>query len=369
MKPNALTVIVPVVPGKLDELRSFLTNLGANVGNNPTIDFTKSPSTHFARWVILDQTCETPARLFFSTCYDGDTTNYFKELSTNFGDEMEAVWTCCQSYQAGWAKDPCSFAKFLQPFSYPVDTFLIAFPSLTARQIVANAALRERVEDMLDQVPAGSDFPLGDQDQNLNPSVPKEGFSTPEWVWRIVDFLVGVDPSAKPQNTVLSTSSDLIDMEDRVVQNQMTIVSAVKKGWWPRLMMKFFLWIGSKAQATPDGKLSGLTTIHFARWVLIDNGDNLLFESNYDGSWERYIDDFGDNAVGGMNSVWGNCTGFPKGGCLDIEAFKQVIRSHQIQAQFFYSAYPNSTIQNINSDRTLKTSLSQLDGYLAGIYD
>ncbi len=369
MQPNALTAIVPIIPDRLEQLRTFLTDLGNNVGNNPSIDFTFSPATHFARWVIFEASDGIPARLYFSTCYDGDADTYFQELSSNLGVGMEAVWTCCEAYAPGVAAHPKQFAKYLEPFTYKVDTFLIAFPDLTAKEIVAGAALRETFEDLLDTIPAPQTFPLDDSSQNLNPKSSPPGTPTPQWVWRIVDFLVGVDPSAPVQSTVLNTSSDLIDMEDRVVQNQMTIISAVKKGIWPRLMLRFMLWIGNKAKATPDGKLSGLTTIHFARWVVIDNGDNLLFESNYDGSWERYIDDFGDNAVGGMNSVWGNCIGFPKKGCLDIEAFKQVIRSHQIQAQFFYSAYPNSSIQNINSNRTLKTSLSQLDEYLAGVYE
>ena len=102
------------------------------------------------------------------------------------------------------------------------------------------------------------------------------------------------------------------------------------------------LWVGSGAGKKSNGALSGISTIHFARWVIIDNGTKLLFESNYDGSWERYIDDFIDKASVGLNAIWGNCPEYPRG-CCDIEAFKKSIRDNQVPSQFFYSAYPETT--------------------------
>jgi len=170
-------------------------------------------------------------------------------------------------------------------------------------------------------------------------------------------------------NTMLSTGSKLIEIEDIVVQNQMTIVSKVKPGMWPRLLLRIFLRLGRRFDSpSSTGQFSGLSTIHFARWVLIDNGDNLLFESNYDGSWESYIDDFGDHAAMGMNAVWGNCVGFPKGGCLDIESFKQVIRANQHPAQVFYSAYPNVTVENIAQDLSLRNAVSAASKFVSGSY-
>src|SRR5471032_2598229 len=111
MTPNALTAIVPILPDRLEQLRSFLTDLGNNVANNPSIDFALSPSTHFARWVILDSADGIPARLFFSTCYDGDAEGYFQELSSNLGQGMEEVWTCCKGYAPGMAANPKQFAS------------------------------------------------------------------------------------------------------------------------------------------------------------------------------------------------------------------------------------------------------------------
>jgi len=61
-----------------------------------------------------------------------------------------------------------------------------------------------------------------------------------------------------------------------------------------------------------DGYLGSMRTIHFAHWTLVGNGDRLLFLSNFDGSWQSYLDDFVDKAHGGLTLAWGNCVGFPR---------------------------------------------------------
>ena len=45
---------------------------------------------------------------------------------------------------------------------------------------------------------------------------------------------------------------------------------------------------------------------------MIDNGRRLLFLSNFDGSWENYLDDFIDKASIGLTGVWSNTLKFPR---------------------------------------------------------
>ncbi len=68
------------------------------------------------------------------------------------------------------------------------------------------------------------------------------------------------------------------------------------------------------------GSLGNISSIHFARWVLIDEGRRLLFFSNYDGSWEKHLGDFIDKAAVGLTSVWSNTEGFPKTVLLAFKA-------------------------------------------------
>ena len=150
-------------------------------------------------------------------------------------------------------------------------------------------------------------------------------------------------------------TQDLTSIEDKagLVQNQMTAITPIKPGRLPTIILKIWLGIVVNRLAgifSPPMTLNGITTIHFARWAIIDNGKNLLFESNYDGSWEKYIDDFVDLSAFGMNMIWANCLDYPISGCRDIESFKAYIRKSQLPTQVFYSAYPQETVNNIIND-------------------
>ena len=48
------------------------------------------------------------------------------------------------------------------------------------------------------------------------------------------------------------------------------------------------------------GRLARVSTIHFARWVLLDDNRRVFFASNYDGSLESYMDDFINKVAFGL---------------------------------------------------------------------
>ena len=60
------------------------------------------------------------------------------------------------------------------------------------------------------------------------------------------------------------------------------------------------------------GKLMGIPTIHFARWVLIDNNKHMMFFSNFDGSWNQYLGDFIDKSGWGLTGIFSNTAKFSK---------------------------------------------------------
>jgi hypothetical protein len=102
-------------------------------------------------------------------------------------------------------------------------------------------------------------------------------------------------------------------------------------------------------QGSYGSPIQQISTIHFARWVIIDNGTRLLFCSNFDGTWEDYIDEFIEKASGGLDAIWSSCEGFPAGGSKDVEAFKKYVRDSEIsQANtFVYTAYPEYSVKDI----------------------
>jgi cytochrome P450 len=93
--------------------------------------------------------------------------------------------------------------------------------------------------------------------------------------------------------------------------------------------------------------IAAISTIHFARWVLIDNGTRLLFTSNFDGTLDSYLDDFIDKASEGLDAIWSNCQGYPAGGAKDVEAFKKYVHETAFDNTLVYTAYPDATVKEI----------------------
>ena len=88
----------------------------------------------------------------------------------------------------------------------------------------------------------------------------------------------------------------------------------------------------------------------FVRWLVIDNGRRLMMVSDYDGSWENYIDEFAEMIASGLDALWETAIGLPLDGARDLPAFKHFLRTHQVPSDAFYSAYPDATVLNVQSE-------------------
>ncbi|MGH8900686.1 MAG: hypothetical protein ACRDYA_03160 [Egibacteraceae bacterium] len=96
-----------------------------------------------------------------------------------------------------------------------------------------------------------------------------------------------------------------------------------------------------------DTGLSGIGTVHFARWVMLRNGDRaqLLFASHFDGTWDNYMDDFIAHAWQLFDAVWSNCEGYPDYGARDSVAFKDFVRKHQLKEHASFRGYDASAAE------------------------
>jgi hypothetical protein len=191
----------------------------------------------------------------------------------------------------------------------------------------------------------------------------------------IAGFVLRHKEKTDPEQATVANSGnvrELVEREDHThnVQNHMASITIVKPGWLRRLTLWLVLWavnLLARARST-HGELSGIPSIHFAHWSMIDGGRRLLFLSNFDGSWENYLDDFIDKAHEGLTAVWGNTVGFPRasflinGGATDGPRFKAVARDGQVVTNVWYSAYRRLTVQNIDNSSSLREELfSPLD--------
>jgi Dyp-type peroxidase family len=158
--------------------------------------------------------------------------------------------------------------------------------------------------------------------------------------------------------------AELAKQEDLQSQNHLASITIVKPGRFRQTMLRIVLWAANLlARTSTKGKLKGIPTIHFAHWSLLDGGTRLLFLSNYDGGWSSYLDDFVDLASHGLTAIWSNTVGFPRtrfllfGGAQDREAFKAFARSQQTRTAVWYSAYPNLTVPQTDSNSAVRLGL------------
>jgi hypothetical protein len=129
------------------------------------------------------------------------------------------------------------------------------------------------------------------------------------------------------------------------------------------------------ARITPQtlSGLLGLKLIHFARWVIIrrnqwpdpaGNGaqtldnDYMLFLSNFNGTWDQYIDAFADGIPQGLDLFWYASTKYPHS--IPISTFKSYITANQIQTNYYYNATPGAALRDLKAALRVRRELLAL---------
>jgi deferrochelatase/peroxidase EfeB len=157
----------------------------------------------------------------------------------------------------------------------------------------------------------------------------------------------------------------IMQRENYTAQNHLAALSVMKPGWLRRFTLRLSLWSSRELvmRYFRPGYLGDLGTINFARWVMVPNTGDLLFLSNYGGSWESYLEDFITKAHSGLTGIWSNTVGFPKTsnlfakGATDGDRFKRWARRQQIPTAFWYTAYPELTTANIRTNAAIRQGL------------
>jgi hypothetical protein len=141
------------------------------------------------------------------------------------------------------------------------------------------------------------------------------------------------------------------------------------KTWILRLIFFILANVKSKQQ-----DLINLSFIEFARWVIIPRNrfpflgetqqhesleyDYLLFFSNFNGTWNQYIDAFSAVLSDGLNLIWRWSEKFP--GAVPVTPFKDYIARVQFDTDYYYTAYPEATANDVKSAHIVQQELNQL---------
>ncbi len=387
MARRCLTVLAPIRRGAESALGGILRAIGDDIngkrlsaGERPHIDFLRCPRTHFARFAILTDADRGAGctRLLFASVYDGDLEGHLAELIAATLD-MNAIWGGCEGYV-----DAAGFGAFVRRYAREPDAFYVAFRDETVTSIRRAVALpppcaptraghvMRAWRRVIRALPIAAD---------LAQAIARFGFAE---VYRSTSKIVAsldritvinvfnrlTGNRMAPRHTAhssvaLDNCAPLVPLEsadelpfaataappflreDLVTQNELTLVTVVQPGRANRVRAVLAAIDSYAKRLAPPGSLLGVSSIHFVRWMLIDDDRRLLLLSDYDNSWESYIDEFAELILSGLDAIWETSFGYPPDGARDVPALKGFLRAHQVRAEAFYSAYPEVTVLNI----------------------
>ena len=149
--------------------------------------------------------------------------------------------------------------------------------------------------------------------------------------------------------------------------------------WWKTWIVRvFFFILGAIKPLQKD--LIQLSFIHFARWVIVKRTgfprlseqqpqeelkyDYLIFFSNFNGTWNQYIDAFSAVLSQGLNFIWRWSEKFP--GSVPVTPFKQYIARCQFDTDYYYTAYPYATTNDVKAAHRVQAALEAFEKESAG---
>jgi hypothetical protein len=363
-----------------------------------------------------------PARLAFETNYDGGLTAHLANLVTYCRQALDDVYDCCEGYPDKQSRTPQSVQDFLcRQSKLPessISSYYVAFQGRTREDIQNAIDVYEEAKPIVERLPksctsnneqSGFFRSLFKEDNTeadarealvayfkndpkatkpVRPPITQQTLNL-RFFWTMVAAFVffpvtlfyalywgalaliarcfeETEQYGKkrfvPDPTYRAPTFDHLDLGR---QNHLCTYATVKPGHFRMWVIRAALHLGQFlfARIFVFAKLDQMTTVHFARWTLLDR--QVLFYGSYDGDYSSYLGDFSDQAWG-VNLVWSNTFGFPptrfliRGGGSDLEGFEAHALTHYAPAPVFYSAYRDYTVPNILRYLALRDELARL---------
>ena len=418
MTPQSTFMICATVrDGQLDNLRTLLGTMNKIVSHadpdNKLVPFGRFDRLHFARFTIIEaKTADDikafgvtprpwqPTLAFLGDC-DGDRDSFLAELAAQAAPGLEQIFAFCIGFPDANSN---TLLQWMKSHNIEPATSYVNWMGRTVRQVHEEAELHRSLsaylQQIVDEVGRENTRVLR---QKLLSYVEMEKhagrltLTPPEptpCTWEIRNLLhkIGIplillfltplflviapfffirlrmlersEPELfiRPKSEYIQALSAL---EDWDVSNQFNVFGDVKPGFFHLLTFKFLLLLTDYVarHIYNHGFLTRIRTIHFARWVFMDDNRRAFFASNYDGSHESYMDDFINKAGWGLNITFSNAVGYPtttwliKDGAQREQAFKYTQRRHQIPTEVWYKAYPDLTATDLARNSRIRQGL------------
>jgi hypothetical protein len=410
-------VVAPIAAGREDDLRQLLVSMNRSPGvvdpQNPIVPFGQFDRVHFARIVILDDATlnditvygqprvNYPTYLVFLGDCDGPAEKVLSDLAERAGRGLRRIFSYCADFTAN-----ADLLEWMKSRNQEPATTYVNWIGRTVRQVREEDALRQSLEQFIQSNAASlcamrpgqihqtlRSFARTEQQAGRIQLTPAE--PTPLG-WQLLNLfhLVAVplillilspllllyspffifqlrrrersDPEIAPRIEP-EHARRLSALEDHDVTNQFSAFGSIKPGRFRRWTLIFFLWAidYTTRHIYNRGRLARVNTIHFARWVWLDDKKRLFFASNYDGSLDSYMDDFINKVAFGLNLVFSNGVGYPRtnwlilNGAKDEQKFKYYIRRHEMPTEVWYNAHPGLTALDLERNTLIREGVEK----------
>ncbi len=398
-------IVAPIRNDQLLPLRDLLAEMNQFAGHadpyNSLLPFAQFKQLHVARFTILELNTiadikefgVTPRpwhpQLAFIGDFDGDRLEFFTELIKQAGEGLSKIFSHCEEYD-----QQTDLMQWMKSHNIEPAANYINWIGRTVKQIHEEENLHKCLANYLQQIVDKNDrenpralrqqllshieFEKHADRLVLTPAQPSS------LQWKIKNYLhmlsiplllIALTPVAvifapfylirlrmlersDPELFIRPSREHIKRLsiqEDHYISNQFNVLGDVKPGKFRLLTFKFILFLLSylTRHIFNRGFLARIKTIHFARWVFLDNDQRIFFASNYDGSHESYMDDFINKVGWGLNLSFSNSVGYPNTnwlinqGAAREQPFKYTQRRHQLPSEVWYKAYPDLTATDL----------------------
>ena len=369
-------IVAAVAYGKTEELRALLASMNNQPGmadpDNDLVPFAQFDRLHVARFVILEpnsaedgevgtsNSSEWPPTLAFLGDCDGSAETFIAELAVRADSGLRRIFSYCENFISADE----SLVAWMHDHNIKPNANYVNWIGRTIAQIREEEALHRALSAELKNIVADSgrenpralrqkllSFVELEQSQHrlpLSPPAPTpidwlvknllHKFGVPLLLLVLTPVFLLIAPyfalrlrmleRTDPENVARPNREHiqhLANLEDHYITNQFSAFGEIKPQAFRRYAVLFFLWLldYSARHIYNHGYLTRVQTIHFARWVTLDNNKRVLFASNYDGSLESYMDDFINKVAWGLNLVFSNGAGYPSTRWLIKEGAEQ----------------------------------------------
>jgi hypothetical protein len=414
---SSFMIVAPVNPQRVAELRRLLASMNDGPGrlkpDNGLIPFRQFDTLHVARLLIVDDKTREDVRLYgilprtyplYLTLLgdvDGDADAFLEDLARRAPEGLRTIFSHCYGFTS-----QTGLVEWMKTHSVAAAASYVNWRGRTVLRVREEAAVRDALEQHVQNNAAAlKGLPPGQIHARLKQlaqadiasgriTLSRERSTPLGWRLRNLLHLIGVplvlllasplllviaaiglirirglekaDPELCPRPDPPDAAA-LAIQEDHDVSNQFSAMGSLKPGMVRLWTTRFVLLVIDYAarHLYTRGGLARVRTIHFARWVFLDDRQRIIFLSNYDGSLESYMDDFINKVGFGLNVVFGNGIGYPRtkwlilNGCADERNFKKYLRRHQLPTQVWYKAYPGLTAIDLERNGRIRQGLEQ----------